>query len=60
VSGVARAPVSKREGMNRFLSRVGITLRRDRETGRPRVNKPGSQMDEEQKAAGEYYYYRKE
>ncbi|MEM3030394.1 MAG: ribosome biogenesis/translation initiation ATPase RLI [Candidatus Micrarchaeia archaeon] len=57
VRGFAAAPVSKRAGMNRFLSRVGITLRRDKETGRPRVNKPGSQMDAEQKAAGEYYYY---
>jgi ATP-binding cassette subfamily E protein 1 len=30
--------------------------RRDGRTGRPRINKPGSQNDREQKAAGEYYY----
>ena len=55
--GHASAPSGKREGMNAFLKAVGITLRRDRESGRPRINKPGSALDREQKEAGEHYYY---
>jgi ATP-binding cassette subfamily E protein 1 len=45
-----------REGMNRFLSSLDITFRRDEETHRPRVNKPESNLDREQKRIGEYYY----
>jgi ATP-binding cassette subfamily E protein 1 len=45
-----------REGMNRFLANVDVTFRRDRETKRPRINKPGSTKDREQKKQGEYYY----
>ena len=55
-SGKAPAGMDKREGMNSFLSAFGITFRRDEATGRPRANKPGSQKDQEQKKAGEYYY----
>jgi ATP-binding cassette subfamily E protein 1 len=55
--GFARRAVGMREGMNRFLSKLGITFRRDEETKRPRINKPDSRLDREQKAAGEYYYY---
>jgi len=57
--GHANAPQSIREGMNTFLSSLEITFRRDERTGRPRVNKPGSQLDREQKANGEYYYDRR-
>jgi len=57
VNGKANAPEEKRKGMNRFLKEMDITLRRDKDTGRPRVNKPGSQMDREQKEVGEYYSY---
>ncbi|MDO8626914.1 MAG: ATP-binding cassette domain-containing protein, partial [Candidatus Diapherotrites archaeon] len=55
--GFAGKAVSKREGMNKFLSQLGITFRRDPNTGRPRSNKTGSVLDEEQKKVGEYYYY---
>ena len=55
--GIARKPKGMREGMNTFLSSLGITFRRDEETKRPRVNKLGSRLDREQKAKGEYYYY---
>jgi ATP-binding cassette subfamily E protein 1 len=44
-----------REGMNSFLAQLGITFRRDR-SGRPRINKPHSFLDREQKAQGAYYY----
>jgi ATP-binding cassette subfamily E protein 1 len=56
VSGEATPPLSKEEGMNEFLKRVGLTYRRDVNTGRPRVNKPGSKVDREQKEKGTYYY----
>jgi ATP-binding cassette subfamily E protein 1 len=54
--GVGRGPFSMHEGMNQFLGTVDVTFRRDNETKRPRINKPGSVKDREQKAAGEYYY----
>jgi len=56
VSGLAQGPFPMREGMNSFLEQVGITFRRDNETNRPRINKPDSRLDREQKHAGEYYY----
>ncbi|HIH90652.1 TPA: ribosome biogenesis/translation initiation ATPase RLI [Desulfurococcaceae archaeon] len=54
--GVAEPPTSLRRGMNEFLKELGITFRRDPETGRPRVNKEGSRLDRMQKSIGEYYY----
>ncbi len=54
--GHAYPPMGLREGMNLFLKELGITFRRDPETGRPRVNKEGSRLDRIQKASGEYYY----
>ncbi|MDA4119659.1 MAG: ribosome biogenesis/translation initiation ATPase RLI [Thaumarchaeota archaeon] len=56
VSGEASTPLTKEEGMNEFLKLVGLTYRRDVNTGRPRVNKPGSKLDREQKENGAYYY----
>lgn len=57
--GIAHGPFEMKEGMNMFLANLGITFRRDK-TGRPRINNPGSYLDREQKAAGEYYYYSSE
>jgi ATP-binding cassette subfamily E protein 1 len=57
VYGRALGPFDMRLGMNRFLHSLDITFRRDEETKRPRVNKPNSKLDREQKAKGEYYYY---
>ena len=54
--GHAYTPMSLRKGMNLFLKDLGVTFRRDPDTGRPRVNKEGSKLDREQKALGEYYY----
>ena len=56
VSGHAGPPQDMRSGMNDFLANLDVTFRRDERTKRPRVNKPGSQKDREQKRAGEYYY----
>ena len=54
--GHTSPPVGMRAGMNRFLGNLDVTFRRDERTKRPRVNKPGSQLDRQQKKAGEYYY----
>ncbi|AGB14969.1 putative ATPase, Rnase L inhibitor (RLI) like protein [Halovivax ruber XH-70] len=56
VAGHAGTPQSMRGGMNDFLSNLEITFRRDERTSRPRINKPDSQLDREQKREGEYYY----
>jgi ATP-binding cassette subfamily E protein 1 len=55
-NGHAAPPQGMREGMNEFLQNLDITFRRDERTSRPRINKPDSQLDREQKNAGEYYY----
>ncbi|MBD3406230.1 MAG: ribosome biogenesis/translation initiation ATPase RLI [Candidatus Lokiarchaeota archaeon] len=54
--GVAHSVTTLRRGMNAFLKQMGVTFRRDPQTGRPRVNKTGSRLDQQQKAEGEYYY----
>ena len=56
VLGKTSGPHSLREGMNKFLAGVDVTFRRDNETHRPRINKPQSRLDREQREAGEYYY----
>src|SRR5438093_1365949 len=54
--GHGEGPYPMREGMNRFLTLVEVTFRRDTDTNRPRINKLDSRLDREQKTAGEYYY----
>jgi ATP-binding cassette subfamily E protein 1 len=56
VKGHASSPYEKRDGMNNFLRAIGVTMRRDKDSKRPRINKPGSVLDREQKEKGEYYY----
>ena len=56
IHGTAAGPFGMREGMNRFLHALGVTFRRD-QSGRPRINKPDSFLDREQKASREFYYY---
>ena len=55
-SGRASGIFEMEEGMNRFLTNLSITLRRDKDTRRPRINKPDSRLDQEQKASGKRYY----
>ncbi|MDF1541194.1 MAG: ribosome biogenesis/translation initiation ATPase RLI, partial [Candidatus Thorarchaeota archaeon] len=55
-SGRASSVTTLRIGMNAFLKEMGVTFRRDPQTGRPRVNKDGSQLDQQQKKSGDYYY----
>jgi len=54
--GHVYGPCDKEEGMNRVLKLLDITYRKDKQTNRPRINKPGSQLDSEQRALGKYYY----
>jgi ATP-binding cassette subfamily E protein 1 len=56
VRGEEKGPFKMEEGMNLLLEDVAITLRRDEESGRPRINKPGSVKDREQKSKKKYYY----
>ena len=54
--GIAKGPFDMEKGMNLLLSELGITLRRDKNTKRPRINKLDSVLDREQKQGGKYYY----
>lgn len=54
--GAVEGPFEKKEGMNKVLKMLDITYRRDKATHRPRINKPGSQLDREQRSKNQYYY----
>ncbi|MCF7798297.1 ribosome biogenesis/translation initiation ATPase RLI [Candidatus Woesearchaeota archaeon] len=56
IKGLATGPYGMAEGMNNFLDDLDITFRRDEANNRPRVNKPESQKDKEQKNSGKLYY----
>lgn len=56
IKGHMIGPLGKREGMNKVLKMLDITYRMDKLTSRPRINKPGSQLDQQQRTKGEYYY----
>jgi ATP-binding cassette subfamily E protein 1 len=53
--GHSTAPMKIGDAMNTFLKEVGITFRKDPDTGRPRANKPGSQKDQDQRTKDEFY-----
>ncbi|KAM9890027.1 hypothetical protein OXX79_011715, partial [Metschnikowia pulcherrima] len=55
-NAVAKAPESLLTGCNRFLKNLNVTFRRDPNSFRPRINKKDSQMDKEQKSAGNYFF----
>lgn len=55
VAATTRGPMPLRAGLNAFLAELDITVRRDHDTGRPRINKPGSVLDREQREAGNHY-----
>lgn len=50
----ANPPESLLTGCNKFLKSLDVTFRRDPNTYRPRINKYNSQLDHEQKLAGNY------
>jgi ATP-binding cassette subfamily E protein 1 len=56
VDAHANAPESLLTGCNRFLKNLNVTFRRDPTSFRPRINKLDSQMDQEQKSSGNYFF----
>lgn len=56
VDARAKAPESLLTGCNRFLKNLDVTFRRDPVSYRPRINKLDSQMDQEQKSTGNYFF----
>jgi ATP-binding cassette subfamily E protein 1 len=55
--GNVEGPFELRAGMNRFLKEVNVTFRRDHDSKRPRINKPDSRKDREQRSNGDFYAY---
>lgn len=56
VKTFARQPQSLLTGCNSFLRSLDVTFRRDQNSFRPRINKLNSQLDQEQKAAGNFFF----
>ena len=56
----ASAPESLLTGCNRFLKNLDVTFRRDPNSYRPRINKHQSQLDQEQKLAGNFFFLEEE
>ncbi|KIH87643.1 ATP-binding protein cassette, sub-family E, member 1 [Sporothrix brasiliensis 5110] len=54
INAHANSPESLLTGCNTFLKNLDVTFRRDPTNYRPRINKSNSQLDQEQKAAGNY------
>ncbi|PQE11155.1 translation initiation factor RLI1 protein [Rutstroemia sp. NJR-2017a BVV2] len=52
----ANAPESLLTGCNKFLKNLDVTFRRDPTNYRPRINKLNSQLDQEQKMSGNYFF----
>ena len=55
LQGHSEEVASVKKAFNTFLKKVGVTFRKDPQTGRPRANKLNSQLDVEQKEDGEYW-----
>ena len=54
VRGEASSIVDFEAGISSLLESLDITLRKDKDSGRPRINKLGSVKDREQKAKGKW------
>ncbi|CAI4216268.1 unnamed protein product [Parascedosporium putredinis] len=52
----ANKPESLLTGCNTFLKNLDVTFRRDPGNYRPRINKNGSQLDQEQKSGGNFFF----
>ncbi|CAJ0951724.1 unnamed protein product [Ranitomeya imitator] len=53
---MANSPQTLLAGMNKFLSQLEITFRRDPNNYRPRINKHNSIKDVDQKKSGNYFF----
>ncbi|MEM1557913.1 MAG: ribosome biogenesis/translation initiation ATPase RLI [Thermoproteota archaeon] len=56
VFGQASPPMMVAEGMNKLLKYLDVTIRREPENLRPRINKKDSKIDRLQRAQEKYYY----
>ncbi|KAK6843529.1 putative RNase L inhibitor [Apiospora arundinis] len=56
VDARANTPESLLTGCNSFLKNLDVTFRRDPTNFRPRINKMNSQLDQEQKLNGNYFF----
>ncbi len=54
--GQLEGPFEMEKGMNKFLTDLNLSMRRDQESKRPRVNKLNSRLDREQKGKKKLYY----
>lgn len=54
IEGEASEVRNFEDGIGKLLKSLGITLRKDKESGRPRINKKGSVLDREQKEKGNW------
>ncbi|KAI4193273.1 MAG: hypothetical protein LQ346_003968 [Caloplaca aetnensis] len=52
----ANTPESLLTGCNKFLKNLDVTFRRDPNSFRPRINKYHSQLDQDQKLHGNYFF----
>ncbi|KAL8929924.1 MAG: hypothetical protein Q9208_001068 [Pyrenodesmia sp. 3 TL-2023] len=52
----ANTPESLLTGCNKFLKNLDVTFRRDPNSFRPRINKYNSQLDQDQKLNGNYFF----
>lgn len=55
IETIAHSPETLTTGMNKFLKQLNITFRKDKENGRPRINKQDSVKDAEQKKSGNFF-----
>ena len=51
----ANSPQGLHSGMNKFLEQLNVTFRQSVVNHRPRINKPGSLKDKEQKQSGNFF-----
>lgn len=49
------APIKSKDGIDKLLQEMNITVRTEQQHGRPRINKMNSSKDKEQKACNKYY-----
>lgn len=56
INGKAQGPFNVDVGLNKLLQHLEITVRQDKDSKRPRINKSDSVLDREQKKEGKYYY----
>ncbi len=57
VAGESSGILEFEDGISQLLKELDVTLRKDKESGRPRINKRGSVLDREQKGKGKWVVF---